>query len=524
MPKISVNEKDLSWYVRQRDPSDLVVYVPGIATFGPNEPVLVDNTTFANVFGKSVGISEDKSYDIAASLCTAGCNVLFHRIPLTGAAKASAQIAATDSNKLEIVAKYEGSFGNSLKVKCRGGENGPVYLFVYDANDVVLENLTYDFINPSSENWYEFTNASSKYVEVKLTGTYDATWTAPSETITLGQGEGSVEGKDFSGSAADVVAEVVATLKTADFLDDLKDPYQYTFNVVCDGGYNEYQHDEEGTVNSTLTDVDKALLGLATTRGTAVYLVAGHSEWDADSYYAYCGLFNSSYAAAFGPWHYAQLLSNGTMGLLPGSYVMLVRWAQSVSDGNPLWLAPAGVKRAQLGSFVKSAKYQVGKTILDSWQNQDTITPGQYKVNPIMKLKSYGYCVYGNSTLLHSGADGSTSMLQSFSVRVLANAIKSHAFDVSLSLQFDQITDDLFAQFKSLMGVYLDQLKYQGALYDYNLIVDRSAMTDVDLNNKNVPVRIQISPNPAAENFTINLEISQAGVSFNDDTDETEVG
>jgi hypothetical protein len=47
-------------------------------------------------------------------------------------------------------------------------------------------------------------------------------------------------------------------------------------------------------------------------------------------------------------------------------------------------------------------------------------------------------------------------------------------------------------------------------------------MTMDNLNSKTVPVLIRISPNPAAENFVIDLEISQAGVSFGEDVDATE--
>ena len=106
----------------------------------------------------------------------------------------------------------------------------------------------------------------------------------------------------------------------------------------------------------------------------------------------------------------------------------------------------------------------------------------------------------------------------------MANLIKSRAFDVSLSLQFDQLTNDLFVQFKSLLGVYMDQLRYQNALYDYEIVLANNTLTSADLNEKRVPVIIRISPNPAAENFDIALEITQAGVSFSDETDETEIG
>jgi len=108
-------------------------------------------------------------------------------------------------------------------------------------------------------------------------------------------------------------------------------------------------------------------------------------------------------------------------------------------------------------------------------------------------------------------------------VRVLCNMIKEQAFNVSLGLQFDKITNDLIVQFKALMGVFMDQLKYGGALYDYEIVSDYSSISLADLNTRTVPVKIRISPNPDAENFDINLEVSQSGITFGDITDETEV-
>lgn len=61
-------------------------------------------------------------------------------------------------------------------------------------------------------------------------------------------------------------------------------------------------------------------------------------------------------------------------------------------------------------------------------------------------------------------------------------------------------------------------------MYDYEIVLTHGTLTSADLNEKTLPVTIRISPNPAAENFDIVLEISQAGTSFSDETDETEVG
>lgn len=530
MPKISVTEKDLSWYFRQREEGAATVYVPGIATFGPTgEPVLCNSSNFANTFGtKAVNVEGELSYNMAASYIKSGFNVLFHRVALTGAAPSSVTQGG-DTDNVTFTAKYEGSFGNhiTLMIRPMGTIKSSISTYVL-IDGTVVETLTCDLVDPTSPNYY--VNLSSEYITVTVTG--DPT------TIEFGSAASPLNlqmagGKDFTdgATAEDIHTEVWTSIKTPGFLESLKDPYQYDYDIITsagwslyDGGPKVYGSDENAAWSfSEIDKVDAALFNLATARGTSIFLVDGKTSWEDSEMYTYCGLFDSSYAAGYGPWGYAQFTSTGVLNLLPGSYAMLVAWAQSCSDGTPIWMAPAGVKRATLGSFYKDTTYFVGKRTLDMWQNHDFIKPGQYSVNPVMKAKQYGYVIYGNSTLLKTTPAGATSMLQSFSVRVLANAIKVHAFDVALGLQFDQLTGDLFTQFRTLMTTYMDPLVYQGALYDYEIVLTNGTLTSADLNERTLPVTIRISPNPSADNFDITLEITQSGVSFSDDTDENEI-
>jgi phage tail sheath protein FI len=196
---------------------------------------------------------------------------------------------------------------------------------------------------------------------------------------------------------------------------------------------------------------------------------------------------------------------------------MLKTWANSLAEGNPVWAVPAGVSRGQVPS-VTGTKYNVGQAVLAEWQSDyDEFNANvleNYKVNPIMKLRQYGYVINGNATLLKT-QNGARSLTDQLSVRVIANLIKSQAYDYALGLQFGQMSDDLFAKFKTLLDTYLGQLVYQGALYDYKITMNTS-MISTSLNTRTIPVLIQISPVPAVENFDITLEISRAGVVFTD--------
>ena len=575
MPKISINEKDLSWYYRQRGAGSMTVYMPILSTFGPEEPTFCTQDNFADLFGSSaVKGLQDTSYYQAASFLTSGLNVLAHRILPEGASKSSSStisivwgdVALADDltitvdnhtwtipkgaseitgfvdeelaekvleevKKTQTEAKleyasaiadsasdtapendvifssiYAGSLGNSLVVKSYGSAGSSIRsLYIYLRGNLV-ERFIVDFEDTSSDQYYESVLKDSNYIEVTLKGTFDKSWLVNKETTLSG-------GQDYNSymSAEDIKSGIIKVLEDASRYASLSDPYMYEFDVLTSGGYYDYAN------NTQISTIDQKLFDLATSSARAIFLIDGDPSWTAQQIYDYCGLFNSSYATCFGFWVYANYTATGTQALLPSSYAMLVQWGVSIASGNPEWMAPAGVKRAQVNT-VSSVKGIVDSTVLNLWQNQEDTVDNMniYKVNPIMRLRQYGYVIYGNSTLLKNN-QGRTSVLQMFSVRVLANLIKKKAFDISLTLQFDQLTDDLFAQFKTLLSSYLDTFRYQGALYDYRIVIDRSVLVSTSMNEKRVPVTIMISPIPAVENFDITLEIHQSGITFTED-------
>lgn len=537
MPSIKVSERDLSWYFRQREQGAATVFVPLLATFGPEDmPVLCTSNNFANTFGENpVSLENEMSYNIAASFISSGFNVLARRFVPSGAKAAESGTLGDGTNNFNFVAAYAGTFGNSIIVSSRVTSNTPTSKSIISSitiGNTIVERLVFELVDKTSSNYY--TKVESNYislvpVEEADFSQLDMSTLGTNFTVSLTGGLDFEAGK----TATEVYQEVWAQIKEGIAVEELKDPYQYDFDIIVSGGFALYENGlsyygtEENQPFNFSTDidfVDQTLMNLAINRGTSIYLVDGASNWDAQTLYTYCGNFDTSYVAAYGPWGYAQYLNTGELALLPGSYAMIVKWAQSCANGTPIWMAPAGVKRSTMGSFYKDTKYFVGKSVLDIWQNHNYADPGSYQVNPVMRARQYGFIIYGNSTLLKTRSDGATSMLQQFSVRVMSNLIKRRAFDVALNLQFDQLTGDLFTQFRTVLGTFMDQLLYQGALYDYQIVLTHGTLTSADLNERTLPVTIRISPNPAVENFDIVLEISQSGVSFTDETDETEVG
>lgn len=502
MAGIKVTEKDLSWYARQGFGS-LIVYVPGVSTNGPTDRPTVCNsiTQFEKIYGKPLkanGLS--RSYNIAESFIKAGSSVLFHRFVGNSAVAAKANM--DESGFVVIHAKYPGEFLNDYTVTVTKGVG--TWSFTIANKDHTLESFSVNYADPSAERFYTADVSSYVYIEVTDEAPADLNDVTPlSSEIKLAGGDSKIT-KDSD--VADAICKEHA-------LDILRDPYIVDFDVATSAGF------VLGNLASA-DKVDTALSQAVIERGTAIYLIDGTASATPEEFYAYCENFNSSFCVGIGPWGYAKYLNTGATALLPGSYAMIIQWIKSTAEGVPVWMAPAGVKRASLDSFYIKPQYEIGKSVLDAWQMTD-IDPAldSYRVNPIMRAKSYGYIIYGNSTLLHSTDIGSTSMLQSVSTRVMTNVIKKAAFDISLSLQFDQMNGDLYAQFKTQMSSVMDQMRYQGAIYDYRILLDSSVVSVGNLNERKIPVIIQISPAPAVESFDITLEITKSGVTFDEKKD-----
>lgn len=431
-------------------------------------------------------------------------------------------------------AKYAGIYGNSLAVSVTPNtdNNKIIYVkvwykrvldnnkFTYEA----LETLTYNLEDSTSANWYELVNNTSNYINLVFDGEgsvkdYVWDWSVFATQQDLFDGTDGANGET---TVYEQICEKIGNYKNKStpsvlsdgitgLFEDISDFLNYDVDIIVDGGFNNHV---DITNPST---VDTALFTVAEKRGNTIYLVDGNSEWNHIEIFNYCSLFGSSYAASVNPWGYGTLIYSGNTTLVPGSYVLLINWANSINEGNPKWLSPAGIKRSSINSFYKYPKYVVNKVILDEWQSKDyTEDTKGYKINPIMLIRG-NYCIYGNSTLLKDKADGSTSMLQSFNVRVMVDMIRTRAIEITARMQFDQLSDDLFDEFKTVMGAYLDQLKYQQALFDYSITTrNGETLTLADRNTKTLPIKIAISPNAALENIDITLEINQSGISFED--------
>lgn len=327
----------------------------------------------------------------------------------------------------------------------------------------------------------------------------------------------------FYNSLANTDDTTISDINTInEFWEDFKDPYIYDFDFVCAGGFtNIYSKDGDTIdVSSELTSLHANMIKLAYTRGDAVACLDTPKEYthsDVIDYFA--KLSNSdvvySYATAHGPWCKIRDLVTGNNIEMPASLIFLATIGKNLTKNSEaqIWYAPAGVSRASTNMVVEP-KYEIGSTVLNEWQNNSEGLG--VRVNPIMKILSYGYTIYGNSTLMQDEDGYTKSALQSLGTRVLCNVVKKAIFSICVALTFEPNDYILWAEFKTRLSKTLEQMKINGGIGDYQIVMDDTTVTDEAKNDLTVPGKVFISPTRPAEYFDIDFTITQSGVMFDE--------
>lgn len=312
----------------------------------------------------------------------------------------------------------------------------------------------------------------------------------------------------------------------------LTDPYLVDFDFVTSAGFysvkagtDEVYKDHKDSIKDP---IHVAMINLCEARGDCIALLdtpkelmaihAGKKIEGADyqpncTVSSYAKRINTSFAAIYAPWCSVVSAATSAIVEMPASYIFMsaVLKGMSASVNGDLWYIPAGINRAP-APFIISPRYEIGSTILDKFQNTE-----DFRVNPIMKVRNYGYCVYGNSTCLQSLPGVGRSALESMNVRLLCNVIKKTIFAVCSTLAFEYNDSRLWAKFYSQMDKVLLYMKRNYGLYDYKIVMDGTTVTSQAMNERRVPGKILISPTLAGEYFDIDFEISPSGVSFNEE-------
>lgn len=532
MPTININETDRTLYGLNENVSDNVVYIPGNAITGPSSsPVLLTSySEFINKFG-SHGVDDSLTWEYVAGILLAGFPVLFKRITtgtngtesLVEKAKLEVKYSedgdsitydpkAGTKTSFTVVEKYGGSYGNSLSFYMENSFND--IIAKVKRGNILVESVILAAVGSDADNT-KISNA--------IKGKLSDPKTFESITVNINEtdfkyveipDESSTESTLSGGTDAlnNKINEVMSqSVSEGDFgfspFGDISDKYVNDVKFVTSGGY--VGNDEE-----SCKAIAKAMDTLCNYRKDCFAIPDSPLATEAINANTY---FNdaelSSYSANYAPWFLMNLDTRNTEWM-PPSFVFLTALADAVTKNNvPLWYPPAGVSRMQVTRAIEP-RYEIGGALMNKWQQDD-----KQSINPIMKIRGYGYCVYGQRTL-YTPTSTTSSALKAVNVRLTANEIKRQIFNVSIGLTFEQNVIYTWNTFVSRLEPLLISMKSDNGLYDYQIIMDRSTITNNDINNQKAVGIVRVSVVNAIEHFDIGFELEPYGVTFTSEATE----
>jgi|GEM_PF-2925917 len=547
MPYININEIDNTQYGLSEVTNDNIVYCPINAICGTYEPTLIKSyDDLVKTYGNT-GCIDDISFTYVKDIILSGFPVLCRRIRYTDVKPDDTDYPAdypelagrarrmNPANLNYIAAKYHGTYLNdcivnidlvvrSVTKKVTANETSTVEQTVMNVvfrneRGAILEAASFiadgnykgskssevfKSLNTQLEN-YEF-----NYIEFSVNNYTES----PAGTNTL------MDGKDLSDEEGEVSEMIIKSYNETSSLYDyylgfLNDKYLWEVKFITAGGYTAKSTD--GTIDPDETAAFKGMIALCDPdlggRGDCFAfcdIPYGVPSDDVKSHFS--EKIDTTYAAAYAPWCYNKLY-DGSKAWMPPSYTVLTNMAKYVSSGTPIYYPPAGVNRMKCRRTIKT-EYEIGANILESWQPK--LNDSQ-AINPIMNIRGAGYAVYGQRTLVNLVSPVIATSLKSVTVRICAIEIKKAIFNACIQLTFEQNILRTWNEFKSRVETKLLEMKKNGGLNSYQIIMDRSTISNSDINNNIARGIVRAAINDAVENFEIGFEISPSYVSFDEE-------
>lgn len=253
--------------------------------------------------------------------------------------------------------------------------------------------------------------------------------------------------------------------------------------------------------DTAVNDIRKFVDGVATEVGNAF---DGSGE--------YAGIHNGeTFAAAFAPW--LNLRIDATDVEAPGSLGYLLAFAHSVRS-NPVWYSAAGTFRGVIPELVEPTVrfsnadceiLQARSATAEVGLGDDEDNVGR-AINPIALVNPYGYVVWGNRTLRDNKAEenGNLPATAFLNVRVLATELSKTVYRAARRYTFEQNSNVLWANFKSMVVPLLDRMQSGNGINGYRiarLASDRRGL---------LKARITIIPIEAVEDFDIEITMENS--------------
>ena len=204
---------------------------------------------------------------------------------------------------------------------------------------------------------------------------------------------------------------------------------------------------------------------------------------------------NTSYACTYFPWVMYFDSPNKMYINLPPTRDVLRNIAKTDNNAYP-WYTPAGFERGS----VNCIKADIKTTLA---QEDDLY---EHRINPVKTFAKDGVKIWGNKT-----AYDVDSPLNRINVRRLMIRVKKLVSSVAKNLIFEQYTETLDKQFKSMVEPILAEVKSNRGIFDYRV---KTECTPETRDQHILPARILIKPTPALEYISISFVVYPESVDF----------
>lgn len=554
MPNITIHEKDISAIART-DVTTNTIYVPGYAVTGPVDmPVYCETLDeFKRIFGTSPYMFEansnypaeiksntiyalkgdyEKSYIYASELVRNGLPIFFERVSNTNLSTAQADLLtpASEEKYLKIRAKYPGRYGTAITYTLE--KDNDIYTLTLkqgkeykDKNNV---NIVFSDKEKSETIEFSLDKNSDKYFEAVISDiiTFDSKGISISDNLTEQKTAKELSYTDIINPEFTVdnfytklYSEAGSNISS--IFDKIVDKATYNVKFITSGTYPIFDYLKE---NKPV--LMQYMLKCAATRGDCQAIIdydiddrleSVYTKLNAEPYISSLAVADSSdykttadqygqtentlkYGHIIGPWgtYINSVISTDVK--LPGSYAYLRALASSTKS-NPNWYAIAGVTRGLVPDLMQLEEIITG-AIADKVQ---AIEKNTCSIIPIMYIRDYGYCIWGNRTLHYQEYEDlvASSFLN---IRILADDVKKTVYEAARALMFETNSLQLWLNFKSKITPLLDKMITGNGLSDYTIRKEKTS------KKATLKVVITLYAIEAVENFDITVEISDSVV------------